>query len=210
MRGTPALVLSLLLLAAWASRASPQEANVDSPHGELAWDLDCSACHSPDGWSPVKAEMEFDHDEDTAFPLLGRHTETTCGACHLGLRFDEPRVSTWDCGACHVDVHLGNFTDNCAGCHNALSFNDVVGLSIHARTAFPLTGAHLQLTCESCHIDDRGGAYSALDSDCRSCHTVDYEGSLSIDHMALSFSTNCEDCHNTLGRSPRHAHVPEV
>jgi hypothetical protein len=143
--------------------------------------------------------MDFEHDDDTSFPLVGRHQDAGCGGCHLGLRFDEPRVGPSDCGACHVDVHLGNLSDNCAGCHNEVSYNDVAGVSIHTRTAFPLTGAHLQLTCESCHVDDRGSAYSPLDSDCFSCHAADYEDAQSLDHTALAFSTTCEECHNTLG-----------
>ncbi len=192
-------VITLLLLGLSTGEASPQQSSTQSPHGELSRDLDCSACHTPDGWAPARATMDFEHDNDTDFPLVGRHHDAGCGGCHLGLRFDEPRVSASDCGACHVDVHLGNLSDNCAGCHNEVSYTDVAGLSIHARTAFPLTGTHLQLTCESCHVDDRGGAYSPLDPDCYSCHAGDYESAQSLDHTALGFSTNCQQCHNTLG-----------
>ena len=73
------------------------------------------------------------------------------------------------------------------------------GLALHARTSFPLTGSHIQVTCESCHIDDRGGAYSPLDSDCYSCHQSDYNAAASVDHVSFGFSTACRNCHNTLG-----------
>ena len=64
--------------------------------------------------------------------------------------------------------------------------------------AFPLTGAHLQITCESCHENERGGAFSALDGDCVSCHLPDYQRSDIVDHASRGFPTTCEQCHGSL------------
>ncbi len=198
MRRILAVSLCGALLGLWPHGGHAQQRGTINPHGDLSWDLECSVCHTPTGWKPAKARMDFDHDRETSFVLVGRHREAACTGCHIGARFDEPKVSSNDCATCHVDVHLGNLSDNCAECHSTVSFTDVPGLSVHSRTGFPLTGAHVQLSCESCHIDDRGGAFTALDSDCFACHEADYHSTASPDHAALGFSRNCEGCHATL------------
>ena len=144
--------------------------------------LDCSACHTSEGWRPIKPQTEFDHDEDSAFRLDGQHKRAVCASCHLKLRFDEPKVSKLSCGTCHVDVHLGNLSENCVGCHNTFSFTDVPGVRLHMQTNFPLTGAHLQISCETCHSTDLGGAFTSLNIDCFSCHEREYLAVRPVDH----------------------------
>jgi len=178
--------------------ASAQTTNPTNPHGPLPAGLDCVACHTSEGWNPLKATIDFDHNRQTAFALTGAHRDATCGTCHLRARFDQPKVETTGCASCHVDVHRGNKSETCTACHNTITFLDVAGVSVHAQTMFPLTGAHVQLSCESCHVDDRGGAFSTMDSDCYSCHEKDYNATQSLDHVQLAFSKKCEDCHNTL------------
>jgi len=178
-------------------KAGAQERPAENPHGSLPRNLDCSDCHNAGAWRPVKARLSFDHDRVKAFGLTGTHREARCTACHLDLRFDGPKIGSSECGSCHADVHLGNMADTCTACHNTTSFTAVPGLAIHARTAFPLSGAHTQLTCESCHRDDTRGAYTALATDCISCHAQEYNAS-SFDHRAAGLSTNCEQCHGTL------------
>ena len=190
--GLAALLVALLI----AARAAPAQ-QVEYPHGDTSEPLNCTLCHTQEGWSPAKQPIEFDHDAETGFPRTGRHAELTCTGCHLGLRFAEPKISSAGCSECHVDVHLGNLSSECTACHNTTSFNDVPGVGLHARTSLPLTGSHLQVSCETCHSDDTGGAYTTLDPDCYSCHSVDYE-TASLDHVVNGFSTDCESCHNTL------------
>jgi len=182
-------------LGASAQTLSPSPTH---PHGPLPAESDCGSCHTPQGWRPAKAEMDFDHNRTTSFSLTGAHIDATCVSCHLGARFDEPEVSNADCTSCHVDVHEGNKSATCTECHNTVTFGDVAGVVVHARTTFPLTGAHVQLSCETCHVDDRGGAFATLDSDCFSCHAQEYNAAQSVDHVELDFSKECEDCHNTL------------
>jgi hypothetical protein len=86
----------------------------------------------------------------------------------------------------------------CVTCHTTTSFRDVDGEAVHARTAFPLTGAHAQVTCETCHLTDRGGAFTALDTDCVSCHLSGYEHATTVDHVASGYPTDCTQCHSTL------------
>jgi hypothetical protein len=172
---------------------------IKSPHGKLTIDIDCSACHRPNSWKPAKAKMNFNHKKMTGFALIGKHKMISCQSCHLDLRFDKPQVMAGNCGSCHVDVHQGKFGTNCISCHNQTSFHSVKGLAIHAKTGFPLTGAHQQLACQSCHQNDRNGAFTNLDTDCYSCHKKDYETAQSIDHVKQGFSTQCQQCHNTMG-----------
>lgn len=202
----PVLVVALALGPAVPSRA--QESGTGNPHGPLPEGLDCSACHTPGGWTPLRAPPAFDHGA-TAFPLEGRHGDVACGSCHLDLRFDGPRLAPDDCGSCHLDVHQGTLLEACASCHTTSSFLDVEGREVHVRTAFPLTGAHLQVTCESCHADERGGAFTGLDTECASCHLGDYERAATVDHVAGGYPTECTECHSTVAWSdaPSFDHV---
>jgi hypothetical protein len=192
--------LIAILLPAGPVAAGAQETT--SPHGSLTVDLDCSACHEPEAWVPAKAELDFSHNRATGFPLLGRHAAAPCAACHFDLKFDEPKIEPFACGGCHVDVHQGKLSDDCASCHNALSFLDIAsetpGIPLHTRTAFPLTGTHTQVSCETCHADDQAGAFTTLDTGCFSCHEADFAAARTVDHIASGFSTQCDDCHTTL------------
>jgi hypothetical protein len=129
--------------------------------------------------------------------LDGRHAEATCLRCHEGLRFDGADIVAGDCASCHLDVHQGTLARPCASCHSTTSFADVPLGNAHPGQ-FPLEGAHLQTSCESCHRNDVGGAFRPLDTACSSCHMGDYFSSSLVDHQALSFSTYCTDCHSTL------------
>ena len=163
-----------------------------NPHGELTLDIDCSACHRSDTWSPLRSDLAFDHNRQTTFPLMGRHTAAPCASCHADLRFDRPRTSLDDCAACHVDVHEGKMTAECAQCHTTTSFSEVDGVDIHLHTTFPLTGAHLQVLCESCHADARNGAFTLLATECVDCHESDFV----VAHGGQGFPTTCSDCHS--------------
>jgi len=187
-------------LAFGAICASPLAAQgeVENPHGALRVEIDCQACHTAAGWSPAKSPMEFDHDGQTDFPLRDSHKEPDCATCHLGLQFSEPQLAAGDCAACHVDVHLGNLSPDCQACHRETSFDDLDGPGLHTRTAFPLTGSHLQITCETCHTDDRGGAFTTLNSDCFACHEDNYRTAGVVDHIAGGFPTDCRQCHTTV------------
>lgn len=197
MRIARALWSAIIMSALLPGTATPQEA-AGSPHGTLPRDTDCTACHTQDSWRPVRADLDFDHNAATAFALRGRHAKVDCTLCHLDLRFDAPKLTVADCASCHVDVHQGRFVAGCSTCHNTTAFTDVSGMALHSRTGFPLSGAHLQISCESCHTDDATGAYTSLDTECVACHAGDYASAGSIDHVALGFPTDCLQCHGTV------------
>ncbi|MDZ4698140.1 MAG: cytochrome c3 family protein [Rhodothermales bacterium] len=194
MRRTALLIVWLLTLA--GSTAYAQQGT--SPHGVLTIDSDCNACHRTEAWAPLREAMAFSHNMQTDFPLTGSHQRVNCASCHIDLRFDEPHVAATECATCHLDVHQGAYSQNCADCHNTTLFQDVEGIGVHARTSFPLTGTHAQLTCVTCHTDDVGGAFTSLESTCESCHQDDYDHATSLDHVAAGFPLTCETCHNTV------------
>lgn len=174
------------------------QTRVDNPHGPLPAGLDCSACHTPAGWNTLRAQLAFDHAKISGFALTGKHATTKCDACHLDLKFDAPRVAQGACGSCHVDVHQGRIAGSCARCHDTRSFHEVPAVALHAQAGFPLTGAHLDAPCESCHRNDQAGAFTAVPQQCISCHRQDYVDALMPNHEASGFSTDCQECHATV------------
>jgi len=192
------LLAWVFLLGLGARPALGRQAKVN-PHGTLPDSLECSACHTDEGWVPLRATLRFEHGARSGFVLSGAHQQVPCAGCHMDLHFDGPKVKADDCSACHADVHEGHMTQTCTTCHTTRSFDQVDGGAIHARTSFPLTGAHQQVTCESCHVDDVGGAFTPLQTDCVACHQTDYSGAQTIDHVSAGYPTDCTRCHSTLG-----------
>jgi hypothetical protein len=145
---------------------------------------DCAVCHSPDGWEPAK----FDHNL-AAFKLEGEHAEVSCEDCHKNDVFaGTPK----DCYSCHQqdDEHNGQFGTDCSACHTP---NDWEGATFdHTRSKFPLTGAHVSVTCEACH---KNGQFKGLDMSCLACHAEPAE-------HAGQFGTDCAACHSTNAWTP--------
>jgi hypothetical protein len=155
----------------------------DDPHdGRLG--KACDVCHTPDGWG----EASIDHSL-TAFPLTGAHLEVDCEECHQGDVF----VGTpTDCYSCHAgdDAHAGRLGQACDRCHTTDSWGEA---SIdHSLTAFPLTGAHAQVSCNDCHADQ---VFAGTPQACVACHPdpAFHRGAL---------GTDCALCHTTAGWAP--------
>jgi len=61
------------------------------------------------------------------------------------------------CTDCHADAHAGQFARSpggadCARCHTVAGFSPATfTVADHARTAYPLAGAHLATPCVACH-----------------------------------------------------------
>ncbi len=153
----------------------------------------CAVCHIATDWD----EATFDHDL-TNFPLLGVHNEVEeCTACHMNEHFkDTPQT----CYACHQkdDIHLGQFGQDCAECHTAVTWEEAT--FNHALTNFPLTNAHERVECESCHIDN---VFQNTARECVACH-ID-----PTTHLGL-FGTVCVDCHTTKAWTPATYNLPHT
>ena len=152
----------------------------DEPHKDRLGD-DCQDCHTVNDWKQV----DFDHST-TDFPLLGKHRNTTCVACHVGEIYEELPAK---CNDCHEedDTHKGTFGVDCESCHDSnawatIAFNHV------QKTGFSLTGKHAVLECKACHTTTL--FEPELQQTCLSCHQQD------DDHQGLN-GPDCADCHVT-------------
>ncbi|MHB0877774.1 MAG: hypothetical protein ACYC5O_17190 [Anaerolineae bacterium] len=153
-----------------------------------AFGSDCLACH--DGVDRYGGA--FDHDRP-AFPLQGKHATLACSQCHAGARtVADLSAAPQDCYSCHQqdDAHQGQLGHDCGACHTA---TDWAQASFdHAKSAFPLTGAHAEVTCDLCHT---GGQFQGTPAECSACHEEP------AFHAGL-FQSTCADCHTTAAWSP--------
>lgn len=142
---------------------------------------DCAACHTESGW---KEKAKFDHDK-TKFPLLGKHFDTKCDACHKSTNYKE---APKDCIGCHKkdDKHEATLGTKCESCHIERDWK-TTGFE-HDKTKFPLRNAHAAKTvpCKACHVDQKH--YRDTPMECYACHKKD-------DKHEGQEGTKCESCH---------------
>jgi hypothetical protein len=87
-----------------------------------------------------------------------------------------------DCRRCHGDPHYGQFRRQaCLSCHSQTHFKpSTFEVAQHAKTRFPLTGAHQTTTCLRCHPvmagrlrsgkTARWRRFRGRPSSCKKCH----------------------------------------
>lgn len=220
----PHAIGALALHGASASRACAD--CHDSPHAEpflaavasvsgVASGASCAACHSAEHDSFASgATMTPAQHALTGFPLAAPHAGLDCAACHAreqGRDFAarHPGRSPSDCAACHADPHGGQFAAGgtsafagaaCADCHADGAFSPhAFGSAAHARTAFPLTGAHLAADCADCHTrphpDVAGVVFASADVHCAACHDDAHLGALATPDGTAG--ADCAACHTT-------------
>jgi len=158
------------------------DCHADDDEHQGAFDRECESCHVVTEWS----EVEFDHDAETGFTLIGGHLDAECSSCHV-----EPGYlnTPTECYACHRadDTHNGLNGTDCAFCHVSRNWTDTL-FDHAAGTAFALTGAHGDIACADCHIANK--FEEALETECVACHADDDE------HDGLNGSA-CEGCHSS-------------
>jgi len=70
----------------------------------------------------------------------------------------------------------------------------------HIQTGFTLTGAHVQVRCESCHIQ---GVFKGTPRDCATCHMAGNRlGASAKPNQHVTTSAPCGTCHRTTGWVP--------
>jgi len=147
----------------------------------------CISCHVEHaGVDAVITRFDpksFDHAKETGFPLDGKHAHLLCASCHKSRSY---LAASPGCAACHADPHRGALGPDCARCHSAaVPFKETRRGFDHAKTAFPLTGAHAAVKCESCH---RPGSWKVEKfAACADCHRDPHRKPLGT----------CESCHTT-------------
>ncbi|MDD3763679.1 MAG: cytochrome c3 family protein [Nevskiales bacterium] len=149
---------------------------------------ECTQCHSEhkgrDADIVGLVPTLFDHAH-TDFALEGAHGKLPCKDCHADGK--PMRDAPGACFDCHRkdDVHEGQMGKTCQDCHGTQTWRK--SEFDHDTTDFPLTGAHGEVACASCHADRR---YENTPTDCAACHGLqDRHGGL--------FGQRCDDCHVT-------------
>ncbi len=144
----------------------------------------CETCHTARDWKKI----EFDHDTQTKFRLLGKHDSVKCISCHKKPLFSKEKTPT-TCIACHRkdDVHKGGLGDKCATCHSEEKWK-AAKFDHDKDTKFPLSGKHLTTKCDACHKPELKAAAIKLATTCIGCHKKD-------DKHKENFGTKCESCH---------------
>jgi len=163
-------------------------------HRSLNLATQCDSCHTTANWQGAK----FDHNL-TKFPLTGAHIAIACTQCHVGGQFTA--IST-DCVSCHLNNFnnttnpnhsAANFPTNCGLCHTTTAWTGAQ-FNHNTATKFPLTGAHVSVACNQCHV---GGKFAGIPTDCASCHISDFNKTTNPSHVTAGFPTLCSACHIT-------------
>jgi len=168
--------------------------SLDPPHQEQGYPIVCSECHDSFTWN-----SNFTHD-GTGFVLNGAHVYPNCFECHPDQKFSDIPDECSDCHSPEWDTSEipphedAEFDKECETCHTEILW--IPSTWDHdVDSEYPLTGAHIEATCDVCHIST---PYSEQASECYTCHQADYEATLEPNHVAGNIPTACEVCHTTL------------
>ena len=69
----------------------------------------------------------------------------------------------------------------------------------HSKTAFPLTGAHTNVACATCHTDDFAGTRQRIAT---AATPQDFNGTTRPNHVQSGIPQQCQICHNTTAWIP--------
>ena len=155
-----------------------------------AKDIDCNYCHTEHKGRDadiIQMDIEtFDHDA-TDYLLKGAHIMTNCTTCHV--RGKKYREAPKNCVDCHEenDAHKGRLGEKCEDCHDERSW--VSQEFDHDATDFLLREKHIDVDCNSCHVNQQ---YKDIPKDCHVCHGVN-------DVHAGRYGSKCNECHSEAG-----------
>jgi hypothetical protein len=141
----------------------------------------CSSCHST-SVPLADAKKDFDHAK-AKFQLTGAHRTVDCAKCHVNKTYTGLKFGA--CTDCHREPHKQAFGTDCTSCHTTDTWR--TKKVEHARTAFPLTGAHATAPCASCHVKPAMQVRLASGK-CSTCHADVHKG---------GFKQDCASCHVT-------------
>lgn len=154
---------------------------------------DCTLCHTSVDWNTMRDDFQFDHLAETGFELVGAHAQAQCLRCHND-RGPVQEYARQGCAGCHGDVHERRLGDGCLDCHSQNDWRPEGQLAEHARTRFPLFGAHAAVTCDRCHVGMGSGSVEPLSVSCESCHQSDLQVAVP-DHFSEGWVEDCGRCH---------------
>ncbi len=157
---------------------------------------DCQSCHNTSSFHSI-AQGSFDHSR-TNFPLVGKHRGVRCNDCHktnLSAKLKHEK-----CIDCHADYHKGELTSgvsirDCSVCHNESGFvPSTFTIQQHNETKFILSGSHLALPCQNCHMKEESWHFRNIGNDCFECHKNVHGNELTQKYLP---DHKCTSCHTT-------------
>jgi len=172
-------------------------ATTSPSHVASNFSKDCFLCHNEISWKT----STFNHNASN-FPLTGGHFGVDCIKCHANGYTSTPTA----CVSCHLTNYnattnpnhvTAKFSTDCQTCHTTTAW---VPSSFNHNTAttFPLTGAHISVTCVQCHTN----GYGAIPTTCVSCHLTNFNATTNPNHITAKFPTTCETCHTSTAWVP--------
>jgi hypothetical protein len=193
---------------------------------------DCAACH--DVGTFTQSTFTAAMHAKSAYPLVGKHRDVACSSCHLRKPAGIAAASLGDagvwlhpkheaCADCHGSPHGAQLAGNakalaCVSCHDLDAWKPArFTIADHAKSAFALTGAHLNAACRACHDVGRAGlapfadaarfgkvgfAMTMPERACADCHADPHQG-------RFAPRSACGDCHTTGAWRPARVGVAE-
>lgn len=173
-------------------------ASTNPAHATAKFSTDCKTCHNAIAWKP----STFNHSTSTTFPLTGGHIGVDCLNCHSK---GYAGTSTL-CVSCHQNDYnattnpghvAAKFSTDCKTCHSSTAWKPST-FNHNTSTTFPISGAHIGVSCISCHSK----GYAGISTDCFSCHAAKYNATTNPAHAAAKFPTTCLTCHTQNAWTP--------
>jgi LSD1 subclass zinc finger protein len=172
--------------------------HIDPHKGEFK--KSCETCHTTSSWKTLLPGFDFDHSK-TKYPLLGKHIQVACLACHLNGDFKK-QIPFTNCNDCHTpDPHKGQFAvrpmkGECAECHTVDGWTpSLFGVNQHNTSRYPLKGMHAKVECGKCHIPaGKETIYQVKFAACGDCHKDAHDNQFA----AAPNYNQCEGCHTVV------------
>ncbi|HBC45759.1 MAG TPA: hypothetical protein DCZ43_01795, partial [candidate division Zixibacteria bacterium] len=171
----------------------------DPNHTLAGFSADCQSCHQP-----VAANWNNStYQHPAAFALHGAHAKIDCASCHAtqfaGLSNQCVSCHENDFNATTNPAHLTfGFPTTCETCHDDVSWNRAQFDHLQASN-FELRGAHINIQCIACHIDNQ---IHDLPTNCYGCHQNAYMQATNPNHSQGNFPQDCLQCHNESAWQP--------
>ena len=177
--------------------------HADVHDGKLG--TNCAECHTEESFKVAGSMDNFNHDL-TGFALEGKHEVVDCRKCHVSESLTDPLPYS-TCASCHEDYHGGEFAEgttspDCVECHTVKGFSpSLFTFDDHAKSDFPLDGAHLATPCFACHFSEETSLgkegkwhFKNIGQRCVDCHE-----DVHVNEIATDFypKQSCETCHST-------------
>lgn len=163
----------------------------------------CKECHNEESFFSFSGKSAFNHNQ-TEFPLLGKHRQLDCAACHKtgdqvtaeNVFKDYSGKNFHQCQTCHKDPHENKFGQDCKSCHSEESFFKIRNIDKfdHSLTSFELVGRHQQVDCRKCH--ENRLTDPVPHARCADCHEDFHDGQFVSQNNLIR---DCAECHTEHG-----------